>query len=187
MLSGLDEIKWRDLSHAYGDAGNVPQMIRNLMSSDEDMREQQGKWELLSTIYHQGNVYQATGYAIPFLIELLNSDHPSDKSVVASCLACIVSGVGSVEGFAASDESDCRKELEAAGTTLEQELASERRSLTSFRTESPKAIPTITPFIDDVNPETRENVAIALGCFAKWRDSSLSVLRKRSVSTDAII
>ncbi|WP_029631839.1 hypothetical protein [Zavarzinella formosa] len=71
MLEGLAAIDWKKLSHAYGAAGDVPRLIRALASPDPE------KWVgalsgLYDTLCHQTcTVYEATGPAVPFLIELL--------------------------------------------------------------------------------------------------------------------
>ena len=73
MLEGLNDINWQRLTHAYGPATDVPDLIRKLTSSSPKVWEQ-GLEGLRSTIWHQGTVYEATAYAAPFLIELL--EHP---------------------------------------------------------------------------------------------------------------
>lgn len=71
MLDGLDDIAWNELTHAYGDAGDIPNKIRSLQSSNPQV------WvlaisNLYDTLCHQTcSVYSATEPAIPFLIELL--------------------------------------------------------------------------------------------------------------------
>jgi len=73
MLEGLDTINWQQLTHAYGPATDVPDLIRKLTSPSPKVWEQ-GLEGVRSTIWHQGTVYEATAYAVPFLIELL--EHP---------------------------------------------------------------------------------------------------------------
>jgi HEAT repeat protein len=74
MLEELDRVNWSQLSHAYGRAADLPNMIRRLAGSGSDTREEVLA-ELWSSILHQGSLYTATEAAIPFLIELL--DEPS--------------------------------------------------------------------------------------------------------------
>ena len=66
MLENLNSINWKSLKHAFGSAEDVPIYILDLLSSDKKIRE--GAIEILGhSIYHQGTIYQATGYTIPFL------------------------------------------------------------------------------------------------------------------------
>lgn len=69
---GLDEIDWHSLTHAYGPASDVPGQIRDLASPDAETRRQ-AMHALYGNIWHQGTVYEATAYAVPFLIELLEA------------------------------------------------------------------------------------------------------------------
>ncbi|GAB6903557.1 hypothetical protein [Kineosporia succinea] len=61
-----ENLDWDTLSHAYGGAGDVPDLIRALR--DEDWEEACG--ELHGSILHQGSVYPATVAALPFLVEI---------------------------------------------------------------------------------------------------------------------
>ncbi|MGE0791864.1 MAG: hypothetical protein AB7S26_39690 [Sandaracinaceae bacterium] len=86
MLEGLDEVAWDDLGHAYGSAGDVPDTLRRLAEGDDAALS-----ELFGNIWHQGTVYEATAYAVPFLIEILDAkDAP--LSGVLGLLAVIANG-----------------------------------------------------------------------------------------------
>lgn len=65
-MAGLDDIDWGRLSHAYGPALDVPLDLRRLASSDAAVREA-ALWQLGGSIYHQGDVFNATAAAVPFL------------------------------------------------------------------------------------------------------------------------
>jgi hypothetical protein len=83
MLEGLDKIDWSKLSHAYGEATDVPEVLRALTSEDEGERlEAQSK--LYGNLWHQGTVYEASAYAVPFFIELLESPKVTDKAFKSS-------------------------------------------------------------------------------------------------------
>ncbi len=66
MLDNLETIAWSELKHAYGKAGDVPGMIRSLGSPDEHVRRD-ALGALFETICHQGTVYEASPFAVPFL------------------------------------------------------------------------------------------------------------------------
>ncbi|WP_428962672.1 hypothetical protein [Micromonospora fluostatini] len=83
MLDGLDTVDWARLGHAYGSAGDVPDQIRALRSPDPEVRER-ALGALYSNIFHQGIRYEASAYAVPFLLELLaHPDTPEPEWVLA--------------------------------------------------------------------------------------------------------
>ncbi len=91
MLNDLDTIDWQNLHHAYGPAGDVPYLLRALATDDEALRRK-AMFELYGTIWHQGTVYEASSYAVPFLIELLESESVQGKGDILGLLASLASG-----------------------------------------------------------------------------------------------
>jgi|GEM_PF-3266498 len=91
MLENLDTIEWGNLQHAYGDASDVPDLIRALASDNEDERKN-AYWKLHGNIVHQGSVYEAAAYAVPFFIELLKHDNISDKGSLLGLLSTLAQG-----------------------------------------------------------------------------------------------
>jgi hypothetical protein len=94
MLEALDTIDWGNLQHASGPAIDVPDLIRALASDDEEERES-AMSELYENIWHQDTVYEATAYAVPFLIELLSSDRVPSKNEILVLLGSLASGSSS--------------------------------------------------------------------------------------------
>lgn len=98
MLEGLDAVPWATLTHAYGSAADVPQLIRELAAPSRDLKHEVASNEdsaldaLFSNIYHQGTVYEATSYAVPFLIELVAHPSTADRSGILCLLAAIANG-----------------------------------------------------------------------------------------------
>lgn len=71
MLAGLDDVAWAELDHAYGDADDVPALLRQAAVGGAGAREAvSGLW---GSLFHQGSVYPATVAAVPFLVELARS------------------------------------------------------------------------------------------------------------------
>ncbi|WP_127507078.1 HEAT repeat domain-containing protein [Actinoplanes solisilvae] len=68
MLNGLDEIVWKDLSHAYGSAQDTPDLLRRAASED-GATAAKAISDLHGSLFHQGTVYPATVAAVPFLAE----------------------------------------------------------------------------------------------------------------------
>ncbi|MGL4622493.1 hypothetical protein [Chroococcidiopsis sp.] len=91
MLKGLEVINWHELEHAYGMADDVPELLRSLASADARSR-QDALSKLYGNIYHQGTVFEATVYAIPFLIELSQAEAVQDRDKILIYLAHIARG-----------------------------------------------------------------------------------------------
>src|SRR5581483_764733 len=91
MLDGLDAVAWSSLTHAYGRASDVPGLIRDLAyDRAETRRAAMGK--LYGNIWHQGTVYEATGFAVPFLIELVESISVQERDRILVFLAHLARG-----------------------------------------------------------------------------------------------
>jgi len=84
-FDALDEVGWEELSHAYGAADDVPDLLRDLMSDDEDEREE-AMDELWGSIYHQGSVYSASAAAVPFLAHVARHA-PGGRAMAVSLIA----------------------------------------------------------------------------------------------------
>lgn len=90
-LSGLDAVPWSNLRHAFGPAIDIPELIRALPSPDGSVRDK--TWHTLyGNLWHQGTIYEATTYAIPFLIRLLEVQAVPDKQRILIYLAMLFTG-----------------------------------------------------------------------------------------------
>jgi hypothetical protein len=96
MSDDLDAIDWGRLTHAYGEAGNVPAMLRALASEDRDTREN-ALDGLFWTIHHQGTIYDATAPAVPFLLGLVARPEVRDRHRILDLLEAIAGGYGYVQ------------------------------------------------------------------------------------------
>lgn len=77
MLDNLDDIPWSTLEHAYGDAGDIPNVIRALVSGDPDKRE----WaqDMLDMgPFHQGSIYSCTPFVVRVLLQILQENDAAD-------------------------------------------------------------------------------------------------------------
>ena len=72
MLS-LDDPRWADLSHAYGPAADIPQMLRHLAVSTGPKSDYMAEpwFSLWSSLCHQGDVFDASYAAVPHLVEIV--------------------------------------------------------------------------------------------------------------------
>ncbi|MFD0691042.1 SPOR domain-containing protein [Actinomadura fibrosa] len=67
-LDGLDSVDWASLSHAYGQAGDVPDLLRRLAANGEDWDD--AMREYFGVVVHQGTCYEATPPTIGFLVQI---------------------------------------------------------------------------------------------------------------------
>lgn len=93
MQLDLDSIGWASLTHAYGTAEDVPDLLRGLRSADAEVRRAAVD-ELYGNIFHQGSRYEASAYAVPFLLELLADPATPDRSELVRLLSCLAVGYG---------------------------------------------------------------------------------------------
>ncbi|MEO3743572.1 HEAT repeat domain-containing protein [Plantactinospora sp. B5E13] len=81
-LTAINDVDWTGLTHAYGPAGDVPDMLRGLAAGEPEQVEQ--AWdEVVSSLFHQGTVYPATVPAVRFLVALARAGSPRRAAIVA--------------------------------------------------------------------------------------------------------
>ena len=178
MLDSLDTVDWSAVTHAYGAATELPELLRSLQSPQAEVREQ-AIWELHGNIWHQGTVYPASAKAVPFLHELLAAPSVKGKSEIAHLLAAIADGRGYFEVHAVGKfgEPTWRKILGDQGKSLEEELAKEEKVLTAVRQASSIELPMLMPYLTDAESETRLAVAEALGKYPEHAILTLPALK----------
>jgi hypothetical protein len=76
-MLALDSPAWSQLSHAWGEASDIPDLLRQLddLPPYEDYRTEP-YFSLWSTLCHQGDVYTASCAAVPHLVEVWKR-HPT--------------------------------------------------------------------------------------------------------------
>src|SRR5262249_55262038 len=81
MWDNLLRVDWGRLTHAYGWAREAPAILRNMISPDEAARAAgwDGFW---GSINHQGDFYDSTVAAIPFLIEAVADADTPERPVI---------------------------------------------------------------------------------------------------------
>jgi len=84
----LRAVDWNKLNHAYGSAGDVPDLLMGLITPQGVGAEMDQLW---GNLYHQGTRYQATLTAIPFLVELLEN-LPEERTQLIFYLICLAIG-----------------------------------------------------------------------------------------------
>jgi hypothetical protein len=67
----LDSPRWGDLRHAYGDAADVPELLRGLSEFPSSKGENEPWFSLWSALAHQGDVYSASFAAVPHVVAVV--------------------------------------------------------------------------------------------------------------------
>ncbi|MEU6878018.1 PBS lyase [Streptomyces sp. NPDC046712] len=88
MLTGIEEVDWASLGHAYGPADDVPGLLRGLASDDPAEREI-ALDGMYGAVHHQGDVYDSTLACIPFLLELVADPEVQDRGGIVELLTSI--------------------------------------------------------------------------------------------------
>ena len=91
LLAGLEEIDWAGLRHAYGPAGDVPGLLRALVSESPAERRR-AVHGLYSNVFHQGSRYEATAYAVPFLARLALDPRTPQRDAILHLLVALAIG-----------------------------------------------------------------------------------------------
>lgn len=70
----LDSPRWYELSHAYGQANDIPSALEALKSLPESAGESEPWFGIWSALAHQGDVYDASYAAVPHVVAALQQD-----------------------------------------------------------------------------------------------------------------
>lgn len=71
-MLGLDDPRWTALTHAYGSASDIPELLRQLAEATgpKDSYEAEPWYTLWSSLCHQGDVYEASYAAVPHIVNI---------------------------------------------------------------------------------------------------------------------
>lgn len=98
ILTGLDELPWSDMRHAYGPANEVPGILRNLIDPDYDTREH-ALDSMYGGVHHQGDVYDSTVASIPFLLRIAVTAGLPGRADVVELLGSIGGAEEDYDGY----------------------------------------------------------------------------------------
>ncbi|WP_127500617.1 hypothetical protein [Actinoplanes solisilvae] len=168
MIEELDEVNWAALSHAYGSADDVPEMIRGLLGDERD----EALEALFSSIAHQGTRYSASAPAVPFLLTLAADPATPFPGEIVVLLQSLATG---------GDNHDWRRfpidALRAAGPS----------SALSAYDAVAVGLPRLIPLLDDADAEIAVPVAQLLAAFPEHADLLVPALASVAASDDAPI
>ncbi|MFJ9893428.1 HEAT repeat domain-containing protein [Streptomyces sp. NPDC091280] len=88
MFTGIDEVDWASLRHAYGSAADVPELLRGLAAEDPAVRA--GALDgMYGAVHHQGRVYDATLACVPFLLALAAREEVAERGGLLELLISV--------------------------------------------------------------------------------------------------
>lgn len=87
----LHKIDWESLE-AYGSADEIPELLTKLFTTENHQEQYSYLNNLSDLIYHQGTIYEATGYVTQFFILMLKNDSIKVKKEVFFMIITIYNG-----------------------------------------------------------------------------------------------
>jgi hypothetical protein len=170
MLETLDAVPWSTLSHAYGEASDVPGLIRDLASPKKAVRRA-AYGQFGSNIYHQGTVYSATAYVVPFFLELLEAEQVKDKTWLLHFLNSIAHGASYL------DVHCCDKEKRNS-PEIQQQLAEELGWVQAARDAVSDGYETYLRLLAGKNPRRRAYAAWVLASCQSHAEQVIPVMQE---------
>ncbi|GGN50448.1 hypothetical protein GCM10011579_005240 [Streptomyces albiflavescens] len=195
MFTGIDEVDWASMQHAYGSAEDVPELLRGLASPCPQERET-ALDGMYGAVHHQGDVYDSTLASIPFLFALVAHTELSDRGGIVELLVSIGGGdaadgfphaeddvlVDADEGDGADDNYAMARAAIRAGATVFVELVADRdpvvrravpSALVRFLDEPARVLSLLRERLDaEQEGGVRLALAEGLGLFARLHTES---------------
>ncbi|MFJ9844023.1 hypothetical protein ACIRYZ_26895 [Kitasatospora sp. NPDC101155] len=163
-LANLDARPWASVSHAYGPAEDLPDLLRALAEGGGDAEEAIS--ELYSCILHQGTVYAASADAVPYLARIAAAAEYGAAEVL-----CLLGGLAESEDECEVAPGAVRAAVAAQIPVLKPLLAHEEadvRSLAAWtvgHTRDTEAAPAAlrSRWVAEADHGVRAELLIALG------------------------
>jgi hypothetical protein len=170
-LVGIDDLPWQEMSHAYGPSIDVPSDLKRVASSDPRIRKN-ALWNLSGNIYHQGDIFDSTAAALPFLVTLAGSQLLPNRKEILELIKAIAESAATVDPEAirrrwaererrAPDVPTVRPAGEMAETEIAYKLA--------VRAAMAASIATLTGLYNDSNPEVASAARAVVQAFSSRR------------------
>ena len=72
-MTASQSVDWQQLHHAYGAAGDIPELLQRVETFPPETDWQAEPWfSLWSALYHQGDIYPASIAAVPQIVSTLS-------------------------------------------------------------------------------------------------------------------
>jgi hypothetical protein len=168
VFTGIDEVDWASMQHAYGSAEDVPELLRGLASPCPQERET-ALDGMYGAVHHQGDVYDSTLASIPFLFALVAHAELPDRGAIVELLVSIGGG-DAADGFHHGEDDALADADEEDGA--DDNYAMARTAIRAGATD-------FVALIADRDPEVRRAAPSALVRFLDEPARVLALLRER--------
>ncbi|MDB4957943.1 MAG: hypothetical protein JWO36_5512 [Myxococcales bacterium] len=165
-LEELSVVPWTILRHAYGRGvtgdgihDDVARSFRELAHDPEEAVD----GGLYSNIYHQGTVYEATAYAVPFLAAIAAGDI---ESSLRRELAQMLGSIALAASFATADGSRAGAYGEGVDVLIREAFTRCRAHVGAIAAAEPELaeiVGAISAMVADPNRATKDALRTALG------------------------
>ncbi|WP_415953808.1 HEAT repeat domain-containing protein [Streptomyces sp. KLOTTS4A1] len=170
MINELDGVDWASMSHAYGPAYEVPVWLREMVSSDPEVRNK-AFGDFYGAAHHQGDVYPCTAASLPFLFAAADDPATPDRAAVVELLLSI--------GREAADH-----DLDAVYITPDGTESTAHADVVAHMRAHADAF---IRHAADPDPSVRCAAIEGLGLFVEDADLALEVLRGRLPAEDGTV
>jgi hypothetical protein len=184
MLEKLYDINWASLTHAYGQATDVPELIKALMSQEYEVREK-ARWELYGNIFHQGTRYQATPYAVPFLLELVASEEVRERERIILYLIHLALGYEEEFLLTGFNVEKYRKDYKQAASHFRNEIGQDfdkyghsPKAILEIYDEVQKGVPLFQELLFHPDTEIKKAAIYALTWFPDHAQASIAKINE---------
>lgn len=177
MLDGLEDVPWAKLNHALGPADDVPDLIRDLASEDEQRRAK-AQYDLYGTLWSHGTVYEATPPAIGFLVELLEHAEHVDRPWLLIYLSALANGASHHEVHQLHGIYEGERDTAEFAAKIAQEQGWVGGAKQAVR----KGLPTYRQLLSNDDSGTRAAAAFLLGGLRDDAPTTMAVLTGRLAS-----
>jgi hypothetical protein len=161
MLDKLDDVPWRELHHAYGTADDVPGLLRALAKSDD--RQNEALYELFGNIWHQGTVYEASAYAVPFLVELAATTRLTRRDEILGLIGALADGRSYLDVHGGPDQFVGKQLRQQSG--FEERMKRELENVNLTRAAVLGHQREVLQLLSDATPMVRAGAAYVLSRF----------------------
>jgi hypothetical protein len=180
LPKGLEKVDWVNLQHAHGSAYDFPILLNATLSEERD--DSNFAFQLLhETIWHQGTIYQATVYAIPFIAELATNPKIKNGESYAFLLASCLTGSPSFSDDLSSEQKDRWKKIyDCQGRNFEQTLLECRKTVIKIKEVGREFVQSLYPFLKSFENDhwVRGRIARALSVCPEFADESIPLIKQ---------